>query len=262
MRFIQNFIFACIIFSITACSTHTTAPVSDREHTSAPKVHRVKKGESLYFISWQYGLNYLEVAGWNNIRQPYNVYPGQKIYLQPVSSKKRYSSRKKYSTRPAVKSTEKKKIVQTRRERTNKKSRKKQVRVATTKKHTTHNNKVRRWIWPTRGKIIRRFSAHQSGKKGISIAGKTGQPIVASAAGKVVYSGNGLVRYGKMVIIKHNSKYLSAYAHNQRILVKEGDFVKQGQKIALMGRTGTTRNMLHFEIRYNGKPVNPLHYIK
>ncbi|MDX1334155.1 MAG: peptidoglycan DD-metalloendopeptidase family protein, partial [Gammaproteobacteria bacterium] len=118
-----------------------------------------------------------------------------------------------------------------------------------------------RWGWPTTGKVINSYSASQPGKKGIDIAGKSGQPVVAAAEGKVVYSGSGLKGYGKLIIIKHNNNYFSAYAHNKKIVVKEGSWVKRGNKIAELGNTGADRTMLHFEIRRNGKPVNPLGYL-
>lgn len=114
------------------------------------------------------------------------------------------------------------------------------------------------WIWPAKGKVLEGFS---ESTKGIDIAGKTGQSVSASAAGKVVYSGAGLRGYGKLIIIKHNNTYLSAYAHNDKILVKEGQAVAKGQKIAEMGNTDTTVVKLHFEIRKNGKPVDPLKYL-
>ena len=115
------------------------------------------------------------------------------------------------------------------------------------------------WIWPASGKMIGTFS--EAGNKGVDIAGKAGDPVVASAEGKVVYSGEGLRGYGKLVIIKHNPTYLSAYAHNQTILVKEGQSVSKGQKIAEMGSSGTDKVKLHFEVRRQGKPVDPLKYL-
>jgi murein DD-endopeptidase MepM/ murein hydrolase activator NlpD len=110
------------------------------------------------------------------------------------------------------------------------------------------------WRWPAKGKIVTHFSASN---KGINIAGQAGEPIYAAAAGKVVYSGNGLRGYGNLIILKHNNLYLSAYAHNSNVLVKEGDWVRRGQKIAEMGDTGSDKVMLHFEIRRAGKSVNP-----
>jgi len=116
------------------------------------------------------------------------------------------------------------------------------------------------WMWPATGKLITGFS-DTANLKGIDIAGKEGQPIVASAAGKVVYAGTGLRGYGKLVIIKHNATYLSAYAHNREIVVKEGQPVAKGQKIAEMGNTDSDQVKLHFEIRRQGKPVDPLKFL-
>jgi len=115
-------------------------------------------------------------------------------------------------------------------------------------------------VWPAKGKVVTGFSEATS-LKGIDIAGATGQPIAASAGGKVVYAGTGLRGYGKLIIIKHNGTYLSAYAHNKEILVKEGQQVAKGQKIAEMGNTDADQVKLHFEIRRQGKPVDPLRYL-
>jgi lipoprotein NlpD len=115
------------------------------------------------------------------------------------------------------------------------------------------------WHWPARGRVVRRFGS--AGSNGIDIAGRPGQPVRAASAGRVVYSGGGLRGYGELIIVKHNKRYLSAYAHNEEALVKEGDIVAGGQRIATIGRTGTDRVKLHFEIRRDGKPVNPLRYL-
>ncbi|MBI4741487.1 MAG: peptidoglycan DD-metalloendopeptidase family protein [Betaproteobacteria bacterium] len=115
------------------------------------------------------------------------------------------------------------------------------------------------WMWPSNGKIVGTFS--EGGSKGVDIAGKAGDPVLASGEGKVVYSGTGLRGYGKLVIVKHNATYLSAYAHNQNVLVKEGQNVAKGQKIAEMGNTDADQVKLHFEVRRQGKPVDPLKYL-
>ncbi|QWA10032.1 murein hydrolase activator NlpD [Sodalis ligni] len=117
------------------------------------------------------------------------------------------------------------------------------------------------WRWPTDGKIIDSFSAAEGGNKGIDISGSRGQPVKATADGRVVYAGNALRGYGNLIIIKHNDDYLSAYAHNDTMLVREQQEVKAGQSIATMGSTGTSSVRLHFEIRYKGKSVNPLRYL-
>ena len=115
------------------------------------------------------------------------------------------------------------------------------------------------WIWPASGKVVDKFDEKRN--KGISIAGKEGDPVVASADGTVVYSGSGLKGYGNLVILKHNDDFISAYAHNKQILVKQGQAVKRGQRIAEVGRTDATETKLHFEIRRQGKPVDPLAYL-
>jgi len=126
------------------------------------------------------------------------------------------------------------------------------------------------WRWPTKHRrILRTFLANNPARQGLDIAGEKGSPVLAAATGRVVYAGSGLVRYGRLIIIKHSERYLSAYAHNQKLRVKEGDVVKAGQRIADMGRTGNPgddfindkRARLHFEIRQNGKPVNPMRYL-
>lgn len=114
------------------------------------------------------------------------------------------------------------------------------------------------WIWPTEGKVIRGYSENN---KGVDLSGHSGQPVMAASEGKVVYSGNGLRGYGKLIIIKHNKTFLSAYAHNSQLLVKEGQSVKKGQKIAEMGNTDADQVKLHFEIRRFGKPVDPMQYL-
>ena len=120
------------------------------------------------------------------------------------------------------------------------------------------NQSDTQWMWPTTGKLLSPFSKNS---KGVKISGQAGQPILASAAGEVVYSGHGLRGYGNLIIIKHNNTFLSAYAHNSKILVKEGEAVVRGQKIAEMGSTDTDTIQLHFEIRKHGKPVDPLEYL-
>ncbi|WP_054342964.1 peptidoglycan DD-metalloendopeptidase family protein [Neptunomonas antarctica] len=117
------------------------------------------------------------------------------------------------------------------------------------------------WQWPAHGNIIGKYSSASNINKGINLEGKRGDPVYAAATGKVVYAGNGLLGYGNLIIINHNQEYLSAYAHNSRILVKENDSVNVGAQVAEIGNSGATRIMLHFEIRKDGKPVNPLQYL-
>jgi lipoprotein NlpD len=223
---------------LTACSNTYKAPIADRSNNTAT-VHRVIRGETLYSIAWTYGLDYHQLAKWNGIGRGYAIYPGQKIRLRPPTRKYTKATKNKTTSKPTSRTST-------------------QMKSSSRPKPPAA---IATWQWPTQGKVIRGFSRNESGKKGIDIAGRTGQKVVASAAGKVVYSGSGLLRYGKLIIIKHNDTYLSAYAHNRRLLVSEGQTVKQGQPIAEMGRSGTDRTMLHFEIRKNGKPINPLYFL-
>jgi lipoprotein NlpD len=117
------------------------------------------------------------------------------------------------------------------------------------------------WRWPTDGQILNRFTAGDPTRQGVDITGKGGQPVRAAGDGIVVYSGSGLVGYGELVIVKHDEQWLTAYGHNRSRKVNEGERVRAGQQIAELGRTGAARDMLHFEIRYNGKPVDPLTYL-
>ena len=126
---------------------------------------------------------------------------------------------------------------------------------------TAFSQKIRKWRWPAKGKVIHKFSTAKQGNKGIDIAGRRGDSVKATADGKVVYAGDALQGYGQLVIVKHNEDYLSAYAHNDRILVKEQQVVKAGQVIARMGDTDAERVMLHFEVRFRGKSVNPMKYL-
>lgn len=124
-----------------------------------------------------------------------------------------------------------------------------------------HTNPVKQWIWPVNGKVVGRFSSLSNKNKGLDIEAKKGTPVRATAKGRVVYSGDGLRGYGQLVIIKHNDKFLSAYAHNDKIHVEENEVVKAGQRIAELGNTGSDKDKLHFEIRLKGKPVDPLNYL-
>ncbi|MFB9068606.1 peptidoglycan DD-metalloendopeptidase family protein [Pseudofulvimonas gallinarii] len=125
----------------------------------------------------------------------------------------------------------------------------------------TNNAGGVRWRWPTQGELIQRFTGNDLTRPGIAIAGQSGQAVVAAADGEVVYSGSGLRGYGELIIIKHSPEFLSAYGHNRKRLVNEGQQVRAGQPIAELGRTGTDRDKLHFEIRRGGRPVDPLQFL-
>ena len=262
-------LFMCLFISLlnSSCSSTNLAPVTDRHDGQEKKSkatvkktaakspsagvktashHKVLSGDTLYSISWNFNLDYKEVATWNNIKAPYVIYPGQSIRLTAPSKKKAVVKKTiPGNTKPAEKTPVKKQAEAA------KKVSKKDKSV----KYARNIN----WQWPTKGKLIK--SNSPISKKGLDIAGKKGQFIKASGAGVVVYSGSGLLGYGRLIIIKHNETYLSAYAHNNVLMVKEGDSVSAGQKIAKMGQDSNGQALLHFEIRKNGSPVEPAKYL-
>lgn len=272
---------------IAGCTT-TYAPVEQRgsklyadkkKHIGkTPRYYRVKKGDTLYSIAWMYGLDYKSIAYKNKIRPPYQIFVGDNLLLTSAYKANNTKVSANKGRQNNKKTTSYKKVAVSRDAvRTNKASNKtrqtvksgaKNQSTSNSKRAVTSNNKTAtftgskrlKWRWPVKGKIIQRYSPG-SGKKGIDISASRGTLIKSSEAGKVVYSGQGLAGYGRLIIIKHNDTYLSAYAHNQSLLVNEGELVKKGQDIARLGRSGTNRYKLHFEIRKNGKPVNPMSYL-
>ncbi len=260
----------------------------------------VQRRDTLYSIAVKYGISLSELAKWNNISDPNSIEPGQKISLsipstkqaqpsvfplgQPVISgiesnlggvsqpaaidgqikrepkglKLQYSGQtlaemQYMANMPTTMPSTNQRVAD------NKVAR---IEVAPVPESTAilslQNNAKIEWMWPAPGKLIEGFSKDS---KGVRISGQSGQAVLASAAGEVVYSGSGLRGYGKLIIIKHNNTFLSAYAYNSLLLVKEGDRVAKGQKIAEMGNTDTDTVKLHFEIREQGKPVDPLRYL-
>jgi len=215
--------------------------------------HRVRSGDTLYSIAFKYGLDYKIVANLNDIPIPYVIYPNQKIRLSKSVAKSPNISKKTVAIN-------KKRVVSNKRtvsaEKTivspSKTPRKK------TRKTAKSSGKPLKWVWPVDGKTLKGFSNKGVSSKGIDIKGSVNDEILSAADGVVVYAGNGLIGYGNLVIVKHNDEYLSAYAYNQKILVKEQQFVKAGEKLAIIGGKGSERSLLHFEVRKDGQPIDPL----
>jgi len=228
---------------LAACSSKV---VRTPGTTSAPRVSTpkpgasvvVQRGDNLYRLAVNNGISPMDLALWNGISPPYTIYPGQRLRLYPssggVASRPAGTPASSSAQRPPVRPTQ-----------------------APPQPATSSIA----WRWPTDGQILNRFVSGEPTRQGIDITGKGGQAVRAAADGVVVYSGSGLVGYGELVIVKHDEQWLSAYGHNRTRLVSEGARVKAGQQIAEMGSTGAAREMLHFEIRYNGKPVDPLSHL-
>ncbi|WP_415899202.1 peptidoglycan DD-metalloendopeptidase family protein [Neptuniibacter sp. QD48_11] len=289
---LKGYLLLCCSFLLVACGGKTYAPVSDRSAPVSaqpkPNHYQVRKGDTLYSIAFRYGLDYRELAKRNSISGNYNIYPGQKLSLKPspkstvsasivrdasiVAPKPEIvSSRQKTTTKPqntspqvASKPTATPKAsakqAQTVAKVEQQKAAVKPAPKAQAKPSTVASGPIK-WGWPASGKIVSTFKTKGTVNKGINIASAYGSKVKAAAKGRVVYAGSGLLGYGNLVIVDHNQQFLSAYAHNSRVLVKENDMVDKGQKIAEMGNSGTDRVMLHFEIRRDGKPVNPLRYL-
>jgi len=244
-----------IILLLGGCGGNPVIPVSDlTPNKSRYPARVVEQGDSLYTIAWEFGLDYREVALWNRLRPPYHVTPGQKIRLSPAKVSEQSSGNLSQAVVKAVESTELR--ARPLAEKDQKDSGK------STKQHSSSANasQKQRWSWPSTGRVLRGFSPTE-GNNGIDILGIEGSPVVAAAAGKIVYAGSGLRGYGLLLILKHDEHFLSAYAHNSLLLVDEGDSVRAEQVIARMGGTGAETVRLHFEIRLDGKPVDPLMYL-
>jgi len=241
---------AGLLISLCSCISRTNyAPVI--EAGKAPveqKTYIVQPGDTLYSIAWAFGLDFRQLVDINNLKSPYNVSVGQTLYLVSPSSESALETQ-----RPSKSSAKKRQVTFA------------VLPKKTTQKSTTHwqTKRVSSWLMPARGKVVNVFSTkYGSSGKGLEIHGQAGETIKAAAKGTVVYSGDGLRSYGNLLLIKHNDAYLSAYAFNQKVFVKAGDQVKQGQKIATMGKDGRGKPILYFEIRRFGKPVNPKQYLR
>ena len=216
---------------------------------SSGPVYVVQPDDTLYSIAFRYGLDFRGLAAANRIAEPYRIYPGQKLRLTtaaPAPAK---------PAKPAVAKTPRGKPVAP---AETAKPAPAPTALAAPPAAIDASSGNGKWQWPVPGKIIGNFSADGIGPKGLALAGNTGDPVHAARGGRVVYTGSSLVGYGQLVIIKHDDVYLSAYAHNSKLLVKEGEVVKAGDVIAEMGSSGTDRTELHFEVRRNGDPIDPL----
>ncbi|MDR0674544.1 MAG: peptidoglycan DD-metalloendopeptidase family protein [Zoogloeaceae bacterium] len=275
---------ALAVLSLAGCVSPTPAPIIDRSTTGhaapqavGPGYHTVRKGETLYGIALENGQDYRDIASWNYITDPYIISIGQVLRVRPpeeaaIATTAPVIAGASVERRPlegaspplsANTSTLK------REPRVNKEPYSDALYASTQKSVeapapapavvvTAPATGALAWTWPANGKVVGNYSPES---KGIDIAGKAGDSVLAAADGKVVYTGNGLRGYGNLVIVKHSGNFLTAYAHNQKILVKEQQEVKRGQKIAEMGKTDSATVKLHFEVRRHGDPVEPLNYL-
>ncbi len=241
---------------LAACAPRPLPPVSDLSRPVTPaEVYRiVRPGDTLYSVSWAAGVDFRELAAWNGIAPPYVIRPGQRISLVPTGRTAPTAADAPAKTtplpadgggavaRPIEPDT---RPVST-------------AAVSPPEPEAPANNLPRGapdlWNWPVRGKVVSGFSE----SRGLDIAVAAGTPVKAAAGGQVVYAGSGLRGYGQLVIVKHSNEYLSAYGHNRKMLVQEGDSIVAGQVIAESGSAQGRGEQVHFEIRRNGRPVDPM----
>lgn len=264
---------------LAGCGSRGSAPIYNRTITEPPArgtavgpsatrppvysrtYYLVQPGDTLYSIAWRHNLSYQQIASWNGIRPPsYQIFPGQRLRLKPPAA--RHTAAKVKAPQPSVHPPARPTATPlVKPAGTPSLQREKPLGAASKpmKPDRAANSLKLLWDWPTKGRVVQTFSVGDDNRKGIWINGSMGQPVTAAEAGKVVYAGNGLVGYGNLVIIKHNRSFLSAYGYNSKLLVKEGDEVKKGDTVAHMGSPNAGgQPLLHFEIRRQGKPTNPL----
>ena len=254
--------------ALDGCAGRPPAPIEDRNATPATmgRLYRVQPGDTLYSIAWRYGLDYSRLAAANAIPAPFTIYAGQQIELRegdrPTTGPSETSPSE---TDSGAASSSPNPVPTASSSGSASATPVAEKRATPTPPSTTPPRRprepgseaaIRTWRWPAEGAIVRGFSSTLH--KGIAIGGAQGDPVLAAAPGQVVYAGTGIPGYGELLIIRHNARYLSAYGHNDRLLVSEGDRVRGGQKIATRGSSGTNAIKLHFEIRENGKPIDPM----
>jgi lipoprotein NlpD len=255
---------ALLAAAMSGCAARAPAPPA-ASGAGVPETHVVQREETLYRIATRHGLDWRDVARRNGIGPPYLIYPGQRLRLtgaatiasRPVpppgpapAAAGRASTPAPVAPRPPASEPAPPRTT----------AAAPPARPVAGAPGATANSPLQ-WQWPADGPVLRGFSNSAVTRRGIAIGGRRGDEVRAATGGEVVYAGSGLVGYGRLIIIKHDARFLSAYGHNEELLVHEGEAVRAGQRIALLGDSGADRPMLHFEIRVDGAPVDPTRYL-
>ncbi|MFT4021840.1 MAG: peptidoglycan DD-metalloendopeptidase family protein [Acinetobacter sp.] len=250
------FLSIAAISSVVLTGCASKPQVSGPTHTlKAPNYYTVRSGDTLSSIAARYGLNYLTIAQMNGIAPPYVIYVNQSLKLKGGANVSSAVAQPMQNSTPIQSQhipIQNNTSTQTVAPPAN-------VEPAPSVANTNSGSSLQ-WVKPSNGAVIANFNMANN-IKGIRYSGQLGDPIVAAADGQVVYADNGLKEYGNLVLIKHSNGYISAYAHNSKMFVKSGSNVTAGQKIAEMGSSGTNQVMLEFQIRADGKPIDPLQVI-
>lgn len=249
-------VLATLVLLLSACASQPPPRMAEPPAAVRPSVHVVQSNETLYRIAMRYGLDWRELARRNGIAPPYLIFPGQRLALTgaaPTVSPRASQSTPRQT--PAMSSA------RTQPTQSSSGSPPPYPSVAASRAPPEPAASSMVWQWPADGPVVRPFASSAVSRRGIGIAGQRGDPVRAAAAGEVVYAGSGLVGYGRLIIIQHDARWISAYGHNDELLVTEGEKVRAGQRIARLGDSGTDRTILHFEIRVDGAPVDPSRYL-
>lgn len=243
----RRLVLAGIVLALVGCAelTRWDPEPASRPAANVPSVHVVQRGDTLYQIAFRHRLDWRDLAAWNRLGDAGRIFPGQHIRLSPPPGPARGDAARPASrpgpaaSRPAPPA----------------------AAPAATAPARSRAGPAPEWRWPVDGPLLWRFGESRRNPTGIGIGGQDGWEIRAASDGQVVYSGSGLIGYGQLIILKHNDSYLSAYGYNRALRVAEGDQVKSGQVIALMGRGPADRPLLHFEIRVDGRPADPARFL-
>ncbi|MFW1689751.1 peptidoglycan DD-metalloendopeptidase family protein [Acinetobacter ursingii] len=263
-RFLKKIMMSVAVVSalaITGCASKPQISNSTRVMNS-PDYYTVRSGDTLSGIAARYGLNYINIAQLNDIAPPYRIYVNQSLRLKGSAAKRTTTTQPITQAAPIQRQTIALPTTPSTTTQTTSRPVTPAVAPATTAPviTATPTSTSLRWVKPSAGPVIQQFNP-ATNVKGLRYGGNLGDPIYAAANGQVVYAADGLKEYGNLVLIKHIDGYITAYAHNSKMLVKSGDNVTAGQKIAEMGSSGTNRVMLEFQIRLDGKPINPANII-
>jgi lipoprotein NlpD len=259
-------ILAFLLAGLVGCAAR---PPATPGAGSVAGTYVVQRDETLYRIATRHGLDWRDVARRNGIGPPYLIYPGQRLRLtgstalasRPAPAPSPSASAPARSPAPAPNAPPRPAEPSIARTGDASPTVAQPPARPPTEGGTVAARGPLQWQWPADGPVLRPFSNSATTRRGIAIGGNRGDEVRAATDGEVVYAGSGLVGYGRLIILKHDARFISAYGHNQELLVREGQNVRAGQKIALLGDSGADRPLLHFEIRVDGAPVDPTRYL-
>lgn len=256
IRLLLGMALGIIMASSLGCAAYPPSAPAASGSGGATTTHVVRPNETLYRIATRHGLDWRDLARRNGIGPPYLIYPGQRIRIagaapmdgRPVTEARNPAARP-IPSQPAREPSEARVPAVAAPSR------------AEPARERTAATGPPQWQWPVDGPVLRGFSNSATTRRGIAIGGERGEDVRAAAAGEVVYAGSGLVGYGRLIILKHDARFISAYGHNEELLVREGQSVRAGERMARLGDSGAERPMLHFEIRLDGAAVDPTRYL-